>query len=56
MDSELKKLINRLENLTSPKQHGYGTKANKDAIERLRNRINNLKKAKNKSSLKIRNA
>ena len=59
MDSELKKLINRAEKLSSPNQTGYGTKANQDAINRLRNRINNLKKAQRKkksTSLKIRKA
>jgi len=36
LDGDRKTLIKRLENLSSPKQHNYGSPANKKAINAIR--------------------
>ncbi len=39
LDGTLEQKIKRLENLSSPKQHNYGSPANKKAIDKLRRNI-----------------
>ena len=55
LDGTLKQKIERLEKLTSPNQHGAGTKQLNDSINKLRNNIRmsaDASKAKPKKRIK----